>query len=1107
MYFEEHNGKSYLIYDGIGTINSLTGYEYGRDIYVNVIAREIRVNEIINELSLYISPMPSVHINGLSRYKLVLGSSNEYVSTKLFITNAKVEKANNSNGFYNRIEFTDCEIVSLSSAIKYIKMVNSTCDSKIEIERATAIECIDSDLSYPKKIQADLLILKGTTKVHLQSGKINYVQMHNISRFINVSVFKAEVEKLSIINCKENIVDIQFITKNNTVLLNVENSSINKLNVNPVKHNINLEITNSTIDNLYMTNNVSYIQSDNSVKNMEFIDNNEMPPEVKQSRLKFNQLINKQSFTNEDASDIISLFKTSESLFANTHGIKLLINNNINYNEKDKMDAIIELIESFPSLIKSHFEELYNVLNKVAPGRNALFRLLENNLIPIGNYDFLYSMSSEAQTDIFNELISTHTSLPVIDINSIYFKLLGMVKNIVRMPTNSEYIGTIDKDNYDIIKRISIYKPVIAYHIFKTLGTGKYSIKNQLNDFNLTTILDITFNNLPDKDLFDLLMTKYKIPYLINECLGNYGKALANIITSAIRFNTKVDAIINELYLVNNIRPVTIILNTPLLRRFVGENNKLDPRLFIIRICGGTEYDFINRIYPEEYQQRLVSEILTDDSSFDNREELIEPFINAVYTNTEIIQSMKTEMATLYKRYIPEGTVPLNTTNVVITRMLEAEIKKIKKSIPFKKTLRAQKTVYIDTVFEEKGTYNKGTKEYNTCLVIERYMNENKINSMNSEELSDLEINKVSPIEHSEMKETLIHSSTIMFIIQINNKLSLMTKSNFSEDKINKYNNYKGMPRKQSVITVDLLEVEYLESTFESVAIITELMLYPDRIPSSQSIKSSISRITIKFNNIPSTRFYSDIEYLKNYMEKNNTDMLNINELAKIDKQLLKTESDVNEESAYEEQYKILTNPRNWVLKENRIYLEAQSLSPNQQILLMNLKSVTMLTELNSKFGVSKQDMADKINSYIKHSNHPVSRVFLTIVWVRFDIDEDNKSIWINEIQTDMTKICKWTKTESNIMDKLNDKLSLNALTVFKQYVRTHFDGYTVCIPSTKTRKSMLGGSPMIATYDNNPKKLKFKLALLSDTSWANHGNGSYQVYIWNSVNEKKKPI
>lgn len=406
--------------------------------------------------------------------------------------------------------------------------------------------------------------------------------------------------------------------------------------------------------------------------------------------------------------------------------------------------------------------------------------------------------------------------------------------------------------------------------------------------------------------------------------------------------------------------------------------------------------------------------------------------------------------------------------SIIIQRLIADERKKIKNAVLFKKNTRQVDTIYIDTIMEHKTKYNKNSEEHSTLTNIEKKCSNGFIHGEVIIQIDD----EITNGETMAIKGAAIHNILLKWHLKLN---QLMVESN------NKVLFYKNIPRLPNKLYKDVC-----------------LMSDNDLVWVSNRLKDSnmdTNRIGSLFNKFPD--FFTFRSIVQQYFDSTSREILGDKEIKDLDNYILNqmAETDIENEAA--NIYGYLTNIKQYVMEEVYFSIKTQSLvNYRQKTFRINLKNLEILKLFKL--------MPNRIKTYIDNAHsHPVSSRALTVGWVRFETDIDNKSIWINEVQTDMTKICGFEEKSAGFSDKLNNKLSYNVLWLFQHWVKKHYDGYEVIFPSATLRKTMLGGSPSVSNYDNQSKKLNFTKGTFVDTIWVKHSPSSQGViYRWNTTNE-----
>jgi len=240
-----------------------------------------------------------------------------------------------------------------------------------------------------------------------------------------------------------------------------------------------------------------------------------------------------------------------------------------------------------------------------------------------------------------------------------------------------------------------------------------------------------------------------------------------------------------------------------------------------------------------------------------------------------------------------------------------------------------------------------------------------------------------------------------------------------------------------------------------------------------KSIKKEIGLITFK-----------EIEYY--FFEHPKLKHLSFIDLTKIQKELTLPKATAN---IYMKLTKLL-------LKQKQLY-KVSSWSNHAQRLRSQGKDNVFRIYLNSEkiildfLNKNKLNFNDTLYHYISAGNgHPTEVGKLTLGWVRFEWDKKANSIFITEIQTDLTKILGYDNSTRKISNDLNNKIAGLLLNRFIQWRDAKIQGTEIILPTSKYRKEIIGGEPTKTGYDNNAKKQKMKKKMMSDTVWMQYTHG-----------------
>lgn len=424
----------------------------------------------------------------------------------------------------------------------------------------------------------------------------------------------------------------------------------------------------------------------------------------------------------------------------------------------------------------------------------------------------------------------------------------------------------------------------------------------------------------------------------------------------------------------------------------------------------------------------------------------------------------------------------LEFTSNTIQKLMSSERKKIKDNVLFKKQIRQEGTIYVDTVIEYKSKLDKKSQDYEYIQYVETYMNQKKQTSLSNPELTEVDEHLINNHEGLHIKKTSIINPFLRLLIQINNAMANFTSESGDKqyiDSIRKFDNKDYRKPNQIYIDIVMSVQDLTKHFFEE-----------------EVIKSKIRKfIDTHGNNNP-----NELLMIKQYFESNNKQYIDINSVKELDKLLLQpTKEDIS--NKYFDIYKLVTIIKKYGFEERPLRMDTQSLIKEQRVFRMNL---IKLDELLKIYDALDPYCSSLIEPYIeKGKGHPTSRLLLTLGWIRFNVNEYDKSIWVNEVQTDMSKILKFNEYAAEYSDELVLKLSTNIILSFQTWVKKHYNDYTIIFPSSQLRKSLIGGDPTPNIYDNIPKKLKFQKFKYEDTVWYNirHDNGI--VYTWNPLTEQ----
>jgi len=150
---------------------------------------------------------------------------------------------------------------------------------------------------------------------------------------------------------------------------------------------------------------------------------------------------------------------------------------------------------------------------------------------------------------------------------------------------------------------------------------------------------------------------------------------------------------------------------------------------------------------------------------------------------------------------------------------------------------------------------------------------------------------------------------------------------------------------------------------------------------------------------------------------------------------------------------------------------------------IISIKDATDRQELiefqRTNPGITELDLKKSaLELYMQNTSHPKISNKLTIGWVRYTLGKDIKKdpgsseVWIDEVQTDFTKI--FGKGNSTQIFPI-DKLSYLIMKKFIKFIRSKgFD--TLYLPDLKmARNDYDRGNPYVPVYTVIPSKLRFK--------------------------------
>lgn len=365
-------------------------------------------------------------------------------------------------------------------------------------------------------------------------------------------------------------------------------------------------------------------------------------------------------------------------------------------------------------------------------------------------------------------------------------------------------------------------------------------------------------------------------------------------------------------------------------------------------------------------------------------------------------------------------------------------------------------------------------------------------------------LNKLVQNENKKISKQVLFSKTIR-----NNEYIYLDTINELKASYNKsspeYNTLKqlemdALKNKGSILVNELQKIDKIETIEPKTLFDTLLKIEQVNIENNEL-----------YNNSPRQPGYIYKDTIESYNEgQSYLTQIPITTLLNNGKISIEQMSTMNEYDNSEMMKKIftkVTTMTNYICEQKKCNIKAQSLHSKHDVFRCNYKSVSELKHIAAGY-IMGDKIIESIDDYLTITHHPVNKTHLTLVWIRFEIFEDIKTIWVNENQTDMTKKLGFSEWNEEYSDKLNDKLLFNCLLLFQKWIRAHYPEFTVVLPGYLLRKKILMGDPVPSGYDNPAKKLGFKKTTLNSTPMQTVKIRRKQdglVWIWSPLTEEKQ--
>lgn len=1102
MYFTKINNKITCVFDGEYNILDIpegVKFTEGKELNVFVQFDYCDINKVYSEVvKTVVTHFGTLNIDGTKGYQLAPLPPVKHIS----INNADTRVRSYTPNYVGQtLTIVDSVIQSFMYDCHEINIDNCEWTQQVK-EHFRTVRIRDSKINISGTFNT--LELRGNNQAEITSSDIHTLliadsldgidiispstehgtRSANIMAIQNIDANIINLNKLGVISDDIRVSDVKcntmILTNPSKCILYIEYSEINEITIHEKVSIFMDEMLSS--DKIHVVNTAGTPTENEMTKKLYVLD----------------KISKKQELSKEEAGILRKMLYTHqvEPLFAFVPYVCA------NMLHKDNINIITNCIFLTGKNIQETIQSMHNLFVETKKqNKMDIFSKVISRLKSVSSFNLTFKYQYDIFGDNIDEFLSIftkETGLKIFDSNEINVELINIIINELALSDStgelsktteliSRLTNTITDDifngviNYDG-GREGESKNKIAFVLLLANKNPQYSFKRYIKESTYCTTWFIQWlnnNNILTDELLNIyanthlktFFIEYVDPLVSNILLKSHGQLLFNTVASM--------AFEKDTYLMS-VGSDSLI---SIFKRFV-KNIEQAKHFLIPMIMNDIDY-YISELFPI---RQVVLLVISDEEYIKKIKSLnvVDMLVKYAVKYDLIVPSyLESKLA-----YSNDDLTKINSIPLVL--MVDKEKNKRKGNILYKKEKREIDKLYIDTVYEQKSKYSKGSKEHTICLKVENHIQQTTKNYIMIEDLMVIDDEFKRDMDNVEIYNTTIKSPFLNLILQFNNNLvnfydeyyakgtKLSNGDNDVELNIS-FDTYNGEKRNISHIYAD--ETIDLFSKVENIL----FLKYKEFVEN--------------FRNVYDKRLMSA---LQNEFISKNTDVLTYQQIKSLDSTFEPLEYTKIINETLDQVYDILTNMRNILVEERGVVIQSQSLgrTHNQMVMRLNLKSLSLFDIINNKQQVI---LKESINNYMKGTGHPTSSRYLTVGWVRFLVDDDSKSIWVNEIQTDMTKICKFEESGSGMSDKLNDRLALNLLSAFKKLVFKFYEGYTIIVPSAKLRKALINGSPSVNTYDNPAKKLKFRMGQYSDTPWVKKHKGSGIVYMFNPTNESKK--